>query len=107
MGLFRRTPKNQPPKLKPRPPCTPADMPGSPAMVRLEGAAKQALDASRGRLVIGIGLFSLAFLLLGGRLVELTVLRGASEPAVARGFNPELGAKTALMERQPIVDRNG
>lgn len=107
MGLFRRTPKNQQPKLKPRPPCTPADMPGSPAMVRLEGAAKQALDASRGRLVIGIGLFSLAFLLLGGRLVELTVIRSAAEPAVARGFNPELGAKTALMERQPIVDRNG
>ncbi|QDO99763.1 penicillin-binding protein 2 [Ferrovibrio terrae] len=82
-------------------------MPGSPAMVRLEGAAKQALDASRGRLVIGIGLFSLAFLVLGGRLVELTVIRSAAEPAVARGFNPELGAKTALMERQPIVDRNG
>lgn len=107
MGLFRRTPKNQQPKVKPRPPCTPADMPGNPAMVRLEGAAKQALDASRGRLVIGIGLFSLAFLVLGGRLVELTVLRSATEPAVARGFNPELGAKTALMERQPIVDRNG
>jgi cell division protein FtsI (penicillin-binding protein 3) len=107
MGLFRRTPKNQQPKVKPRPPCTPADMPGSPALVRLEGAAKQALDASRGRLVIGIGLFSLAFLVLGGRLVELTVIRSASEPAVARGFNPELGARTALMERQPIVDRNG
>lgn len=107
MGLFRRTPKNQQPKVRPRPPCTPADMPGSPAMVRLEGAAKQALDASRGRLVIGIGLFSLAFLVLGGRLVELTVIRSAAEPAVARGFNPELGARTALMERQPIVDRNG
>ncbi|WP_221932648.1 peptidoglycan D,D-transpeptidase FtsI family protein [Ferrovibrio terrae] len=107
MGLFRRTPKHQQSKVKPRPPCTPADMPGSPAMVRLEGAAKQALDASRGRLVIGIGLFSLAFLVLGGRLVELTVIRSAAEPAVARGFNPELGAKTALMERQPIVDRNG
>lgn len=105
MGLFRRTPKQ--PKVRQRPPCTPADMPGSPAMVRLEGAAKQALDASRGRLVIGIGLFALAFLVLGGRLVELTVIRSAAEPAVARGFNPELGAKTALMERQPIVDRNG
>ena len=106
MALFRRTQKS-PQKMKPRPPCTPADMPGSPALVRLEGAAKQALDASRGRLVIGIGLFSLAFVLLAGRLVELTVIRGAAEPAVARGFNPELGARTALMERQPIVDRNG
>lgn len=107
MGLFRRAQKPQQPKLKPRPPCTPADMPGSPALVRLEGAAKQALDASRGRLVIGIGLFALAFLVLGGRLVELTVIRSATEPAVARGFNPELGARTALMDRQPVVDRNG
>lgn len=106
MALFRRSQKS-PQKMKPRPPCTPADMPGSPALVRLEGAAKQALDASRGRLVIGIGLFSLAFVLLAGRLVELTVLRGAAEPALARGFNPELAAKTALMDRQPVVDRNG
>ncbi|WP_300296160.1 penicillin-binding protein 2 [Ferrovibrio sp.] len=100
MALLRR-------QLKPKPPCTPADIPGSPALVRLEGAAKQALDASRGRLVIGIGLFSLAFILLAGRLVELTVLRGAAEPVVARGVNPELIAKTALMERQSIVDRSG
>ncbi|WP_374466221.1 peptidoglycan D,D-transpeptidase FtsI family protein [Ferrovibrio sp.] len=100
MALFRRQPK-------PKPPCTPADIPGNPGLVRLEGAAKQALEASRGRLVIGIGLFSLAFIVLAGRLVELTVLRGATEPVVARGVNPELIAKTALMERQPIVDRNG
>lgn len=100
MALFRRQPK-------PKPPCTPADIPGNPGLVRLEGAAKQALEASRGRLVIGIGLFSLAFLVLAGRLVELTVLRGANEPVVARGINPELIAKTALMERQPVVDRNG
>lgn len=100
MALFRRQPK-------PKTPCTPADIPGSPALVRLEGAAKQALEVSRGRLVIGIGLFSLAFLLVAGRLVELTVIRGATEPAVARGINPDLIAKTSLMERQPIVDRNG
>lgn len=100
MALFRRQPKA-------KPPCTPADIPGNPGLVRLEGAAKQALEASRGRLVIGIGLFSLAFIVLAGRLVELTVLRGANEPVVARGINPELIAKTALMERQPIVDRNG
>lgn len=108
MALFRRSPKqNAAPPRPVRSPCTPADMPGSPALVRLEGAAKQALDASRGRLVIGIGLFSLAFVVLAGRLVELTVIRGASEPAIARGINPDMIAKTALLERQPIVDRNG
>lgn len=102
IALFRRQPK-----AKPRTPCTPADIPGNPNMVHLEGRAKQILDASRGRLVIGIGLFSLAFLVLAGRLVELTVLRGAAEPMAARGINPELVAKSVLMERQPIVDRNG
>lgn len=108
MALFRRSKPEARPQQRPaRAPCTPADMPGNPALVRLDGAAKQALDASRGRLVIGIGLFSLAFVLLAGRLVELTVIRGAAEPAVARGVNPELIAKTSLMERQSIVDRNG
>lgn len=108
MALFRRSKPEARPQQRPaRAPCTPADMAGNPALVRLDGAAKQALDASRGRLVIGIGLFSLAFVLLAGRLVELTVIRGAAEPAVARGVNPELIAKTALMDRQSIVDRNG
>ncbi|HEX6959557.1 MAG TPA: penicillin-binding protein 2 [Ferrovibrio sp.] len=99
MALFRRQPK-------PKPPCTPADIPGSPNLVRLEGAAKQVLDTCRARLVIGIGLFSLTFVVLAGRLVELTVFRGAAEPAIAR-VNPDLSAPTVLMNRQAIVDRNG
>lgn len=97
--LLRRAPKQ-------KMPCTPADIPGRPGLVRLEGTAKQALDLSRGRLVIGIGLFSLAFCLLAGRLVELTAFHGAGEPVVAR-VNPDLTARTVLMDRQPIVDRNG
>jgi cell division protein FtsI (penicillin-binding protein 3) len=100
MALFRRTPKV-------RPPCTPADIPGRPALVKLEGETKQALETGRSRLVIGIALFSLLFCVLGGRLVWLTVVNGQGEPAVARGSNPELLAKTVLMERQPVVDRNG
>ena len=78
MGLFRRSQKIQQPKVKPRPPCTPADMPGSPALVRLEGAAKQALDASRGRLVIGIGLFYQRILVKKNGEPELT---DSQEPA--------------------------
>ncbi|WP_341705220.1 penicillin-binding protein 2 [Ferrovibrio sp.] len=100
MAPFRRQPK-------PKMPCTPSDLPGRPGLVRLEGAAKQALDLSRGRLVIGIGLFSLAFTLLAGRLVELTVLHGEAETVAVRSVNPDLAARTALMDRQPIVDRSG
>src|SRR3546814_9170911 len=96
--LFRRAPKQ-------KMPCTPADIPGRPGLVRLEVAAKQALDLSRGRLVIGISLFSLAFCLLAGRLVELTAFHGAVEPVVAR-VNPDITARTVLMDRHPIFDRN-
>lgn len=99
MALFRRTPK-------PRPPCSPSDIPGKPALVRLEGETKQALEAGRTRLVIGMALFSALFLVMAGRLVWLTAFAGG-EPPVARGVNPDLLAKTVLMERQPIVDRNG
>lgn len=73
MALFRRTPK-------PRPPCTPADIPGRPALVKLEGETKQALETGRSRLVIGIALFSLLFCVLAGRLVWLTAIKGVSEP---------------------------
>lgn len=100
MALFRRQPK-------PRPPCTPADIPGKPALVKLEGAAKQALETGRARLVIGIALFSALFLVLAGRLVWLTVIHGAAEPPTARAANPDLLAKAVLMDRQTIVDRHG
>ncbi|WP_374630937.1 peptidoglycan D,D-transpeptidase FtsI family protein [Ferrovibrio sp.] len=99
MALFRRSPK-------PRPPCSPSDIPGKPALVRLEGETKQALETGRTRLVIGMALFSALFLVMAGRLVWLTAFSGG-EPPVARGINPDLLAKTVLMERQPIVDRNG
>ena len=42
--------------------------------VRLEGSRKRALDTGRNRVVVTAVLFGLAFSVIAGRLVELTVL---------------------------------
>ena len=48
--------------------------------VRLEGAAKQVIDSSRGRLTLAAGVFAIAFAVVGMRLVDLAT----SKPARAR-----------------------
>lgn len=99
MAFLRRQPKA--PK-----PCSPADIPGRPTLVRLEGEAKQALETGRTRLVIGIALFSLVFVVLAGRLVWLTGF-SAVEPPLARAAAGDQLPRSALMDRQSVVDRNG
>jgi len=96
MAWFRRT-------IRAPKPCSPADIPGRATLVRLEGETKQALETGRTRLVIGIALFSLVFVVLAGRLVWLTSF-SAIEPPMARG---DQVPKTTMMDRQAVVDRNG
>ena len=98
MRLFRRAPK-------PRASCTPADIPGRPPLLRLEGAAKEAIETGRTRLVIAGMLFATVFVILAGRLVDVTLLRGGSETSSLRGVDPL--EKGLVLERQSIVDRNG
>src|SRR5436190_18916951 len=70
--------------------------------VRFEGAAKQALEIGRNRLLVTSALFALAFVIVGARLVEIALSRSVPQrQAEARrtlGFVPD---------RAPIVDRNG
>ncbi|MBI1776969.1 MAG: penicillin-binding protein 2 [Proteobacteria bacterium] len=70
--------------------------------VRFEGAAKQALEIGRNRLLVTCAVFALAFTVIGGRLIEIAVSRSApqrlAEARRALGFVPD---------RAPIVDRNG
>ena len=87
---------------------TPADLQHRAPLVQLEGAAKQAVEVGRSRLVIAGMLFALIFVVLAGRLVELTALNGGGEPTLAR--TPSLYAKVdqmPLVDRAAIVDRNG
>jgi cell division protein FtsI (penicillin-binding protein 3) len=90
-------------------PFSPRDEPDAPVeapleipnAIRIEGVRAQALETSRNRMLVTGALLSLAFLVIAVRLVDLTALREAGEPArVAR-------AADRPKERADIVDRNG
>ena len=71
-------------------------------LIRLVGARHEALEIGRNRLVAMAAVFALGFLLIGGRLVSLTLDVGETEPTVARS-----GGAAPSTERADIVDRNG
>lgn len=83
-------------------PATP-EAPPPAHHVALEGVAKQALETGRTRLVIATALFAAVFAAVGLRLVDVSVLSGASEPRIAE--TPRANASPA--GRAEIIDRNG
>jgi cell division protein FtsI (penicillin-binding protein 3) len=68
--------------------------------IRLAGQVDAALETARVRLIAGAAIFALCLLVLAGRLVELTLLRG--EPVQKRQI-----AQTVSTERGDITDRHG
>ena len=98
---------------KPLPPAMPADMPralhggdlqgGRPAVVRVDGTVKQALDTGRTRLLVAAMSFALAFSLIGWRLVDLGLMAEQHEPSLARS----LSSDALETGRADIIDRNG
>jgi len=74
------------------------------ATIHLEGTRKQALDTGRTRLLVAAMSFTLAFSLVGWRLVDLGLLSaGAHEPSLARS----LSSDALETGRADIIDRNG
>ena len=69
----------------------------------MEGVRKQALEMGRSRLLLTGMVFTVAFAGIAGRLVDLTVMNGATEPWVASTVTSESQAAG----RANIVDRNG
>ena len=69
---------------------------------RIEGIRKQALETGRNRLLVTGVVLTLAFVVIGARLVDLTVLKGG-EPRLAH-IDPN---PTAPAGRASIIDRNG
>jgi cell division protein FtsI (penicillin-binding protein 3) len=88
-------------------PCSPrhADPlpPRRDEIVQLDGVTKRALEIGRSRLMIGAALFALAFVVISGRLVDVTLLEDGIDPPAAE--QPNLSAPVA--ERADIVDRSG
>ena len=72
-----------------------------PGQVRLEGVAKSALDMGRNRVIATGVIFSLAFLAVGWRLIDVSVFQ--PNMTRARHTLPE----SMLATRAEIVDRNG
>src|SRR3546814_1939373 len=104
--------KPLPPPLPPVLPAAagrlPLDLPhrdlmgGRPA-IRLEGSRKQVLETGRTRLLVAAMSFTLAFALIGGRLVDLGLMSTEHEPSLARS----LASDALETGRANIVDRNG
>jgi len=72
--------------------------------ISFESTQKKALDVARTRLLVGGALMAAAFLVIGVRLVDVTVF---SEPGPAREAGARTIAAETEMDRADIVDRNG
>jgi len=70
---------------------------------RFEGAQKQALETGRSRLILTGMVLTVAFAIIAGRLVDLTVLGPGAEPRFAHVSSTQDSASG----RANIVDRNG
>ena len=72
--------------------------------VHIEGAGSAALNTARARLALAGSLFALAFVIIGIRLIDVSVVRAADDLAV--GPKHAIAAQ-ARHGRMDIVDRNG
>ena len=74
-----------------------------PDRIVFEGARKQALETGRNRLLVTGVLFAFAFVMIGGRVVELTLVSNDVSERPPRLANTD----TTLNVRADITDRNG
>jgi cell division protein FtsI (penicillin-binding protein 3) len=85
-------------------PCRPRHFKPAPcAPVALDEPAQQTLDTGRTRLLVTAALFFLAFVVIGGRLVDVTLIKPSGEAKLAHRAPVE---KTEV-SRADITDRNG
>jgi cell division protein FtsI (penicillin-binding protein 3) len=79
--------------------------------IHLEGIRKEAIEVGRNRLLITGAVLTLVYLVIAGRLVDVTVLEGPSESravtAADRTPDATLPDRTPMTGRANIVDRNG
>ena len=80
-----------------------------PQRIRMESARKKALDLGRTRLLVTGVVFALAFAVLGGRLVDLTLhgKEGATKWRSIAQARAMAQAATHVVSRGDVVDRDG
>jgi len=71
--------------------------------VSLDGTAARALHVGRARLVLMGALFALAYVVVGVRLVDVSLFNDGFEPRIAQAADP----RSTPFGRRAIVDRNG
>lgn len=71
----------------------------------IEGQVKRSVETARTRILVTACMFAVAFTLVGGRLLEVMVLKAEDHSARARPM--AISARTDPMSRADIVDRNG
>ncbi len=70
--------------------------------VHLDGARKGAIEIGRTRLIVTGAMFTLAFCVIAGRMVDVTLVKGVSSQHARPSKGTEL-----VFDRADIVDRNG
>jgi len=75
----------------------------NPESIRIEGDLKTAIETGRNRLMVAGALFSAAFLLIGVRVIDVSIFRSESEPRYTRGVTKHENN----VGRADITDRNG
>ena len=75
----------------------------NPESIRIEGDRKTAIETGRNRLMVAGALFSAAFLLIGVRVIDVSIFRSDSEPRYTRGVTKN----EKNVGRADITDRNG
>ena len=74
-----------------------------PNRLKFDGARKQALETSRNRLLVTGALFVLAFMIIGGRVIQLSL----NNVSVDIASNKLVHVDEILKVRADITDRNG
>jgi cell division protein FtsI (penicillin-binding protein 3) len=89
-------------------PCKPRHFKPPPcAPVALDEPTKQVLETGRSRLLVTAALFTLAFAVIGVRLIDVTLIKPAVDPKAAAQAPRALQPPSTEMARADIVDRNG
>lgn len=70
--------------------------------LQIDGVKKRAIETGRNRLIVTGGLFLVAFLVIAGRMVDVSLVRGAGSHYARVGRSGE-----AVAGRADIIDRNG
>lgn len=75
---------------------------GDPGTLHIEGVRKRAIETGRTRLIVTGAMFTLAFCVIAGRMVDVTMLKGVSAKPSYQTRSTDLE-----IDRADIVDRNG